>query len=117
VTSSAALLVTAVVGLSISTVLVSREQRQTAAQWQRAEDNRAIAQTNEQLAKQNEVRARTEQQRAEREESVAWRRQYAAQTNLAHQALKSGHVSRSLALIESLRPKLDEEDLRRFEWY
>ncbi|MBI3463360.1 MAG: tetratricopeptide repeat protein [Planctomycetes bacterium] len=113
----AALLVTAVLGLAVSNMLVSREQQQTAKQWKRAEDNRTIAEANEARAKQNEQRAREEQQRAEREEQIARRRQYAAQVNLAHQSLEQGQIARAMALVEGLRPKFDEEDLRGFEWY
>src|SRR5262249_13758733 len=40
-----------------------------------------------------------------------------AQTNLAQQAWEAGQPSRVLELLESLRPKFDQEDLRGFEWY
>ncbi|HUQ71110.1 MAG TPA: hypothetical protein VM165_16405 [Planctomycetaceae bacterium] len=37
--------------------------------------------------------------------------------NLAGQAAAQDHMGRVLELLESQRPRLDEEDLRNFEWY
>jgi WD40 repeat protein/serine/threonine protein kinase len=54
---------------------------------------------------------------AQEHELLARRRFRAAQTNLAQQALEAGQPARALDLLESLRPRLDEEDLRGFEWY
>ena len=38
-------------------------------------------------------------------------------SNLAQQAWEAGQPARTLELLESLRPKLDQEDLRGFDWY
>src|SRR5262249_5158316 len=48
---------------------------------------------------------------------LARRRFYAAQISLAHQAWEAGNPARVLELLEGLRPKFDEPDLRTFEWY
>src|SRR5262245_43390887 len=37
--------------------------------------------------------------------------------NLAMQAWEAAQATRVLVLLESQRPKIDEEDLRSFEWY
>jgi eukaryotic-like serine/threonine-protein kinase len=54
---------------------------------------------------------------ARRQESLARRRFYAAQINLAHQAYQTGNLAQALAILETQRPRFDEEDLRTFEWY
>jgi WD40 repeat protein len=54
---------------------------------------------------------------AKAQELLARRRFYAAQMNLAMQAWEAGTPGRVLELLESQRPKLDEIDLRQFEWY
>ena len=60
---------------------------------------------------------RKTRRRAKEQELLARRRFYAAQTNLAQQAWEAGQPARTLDLLESLRPKLDQEDLRGFDWY
>src|SRR5262249_46279527 len=42
---------------------------------------------------------------------------YAAQLNLANQAVQAGQLGRALELLETQRPKSAAEDLRTFEWY
>lgn len=54
---------------------------------------------------------------AEANELLARRRFYAAQMNLGMQAFEAGDTPRVLQLLETQRPKYDEEDLRAFEWY
>src|SRR5262249_8179888 len=54
---------------------------------------------------------------AKAQELLARRRFYAAQMNLAQQAWEAGQPARTLELLESQRPKLDEDDLRGFDWY
>jgi WD40 repeat protein/serine/threonine protein kinase len=49
--------------------------------------------------------------------AVANLRYYAAQMNLAMQAWDAGDLARTLELLETQRPKFDQEDLRSFEWY
>jgi WD40 repeat protein/serine/threonine protein kinase/tetratricopeptide (TPR) repeat protein len=75
-------------------------------------------------AKANEIEAHTQTIRAEKnataakeQELLARRRFYAAQINLAQQALETGQPARTLELLESLRPRIDQDDLRGFEWY
>src|SRR5262249_8858840 len=75
-------------------------------------------------AKKSAATAETERQRAAdkeaeaiAQEKLARRRFYAAQMNLALQALQAGNTARVLELLENHRPRFDEEDLRGFEWY
>lgn len=88
------------------------EANAIAAETQRQE---AVKQAG--IAKAQEKIAGAEKVRAEKGEQSARRRYYAAQMNLAGQAAAQGHMGRVLELLESQRPRFDEEDLRSFEWY
>lgn len=88
------------------------EANAIAAETQRQE---AVKQAG--IAKAQEKIASEEKVRAEKGEQSARRRYYAAQMNLAGQAAAQGHLGRVLELLESQRPRFDEEDLRSFEWY
>jgi WD40 repeat protein len=55
---------------------------------------------------------RTEKERAKTEQLL-----YAADMNVAQQALEAGNLVRATALLENHRPKPGREDLRGFEWY
>src|SRR5262245_15414551 len=68
-------------------------------------------------AKTNELEAHKQGALANEQALLARRRFYAAQDNLAQQALEAGQPARALELLESLRPRLDQEDLRGFDWY
>src|SRR5262249_28963893 len=72
-------------------------------------DNYQEARKQEALAKDNEKTAKAQQ-------LLARRRFYASQMNLAMQAWEAGQSARVLQLLEGQRPKLNEEDLRTFEW-
>ena len=80
------------------------------AQRQEAVKQAGIAKAQRQIASEEKVRA-------ENGEQAARRRFYAAQMNLAGQAAAQGHLGRVLELLESQRPRFDEEELRSFEWY
>jgi WD40 repeat protein/serine/threonine protein kinase/tetratricopeptide (TPR) repeat protein len=98
---------------------------------EQAEKQAGIAQTNENIAKRNETTARANETRAndnaaeankqktiaQDNERLARQRYYAAQMNLAAQAWDNGQPARLLELLEDVRPKFDEEDIRTFEWY
>lgn len=68
-------------------------------------------------AKTNEREAHKQKTLAKEQELLARRRFYAAQTNLAMQAWEGGDLARTLELLETQRPKFDQDDLRSFEWY
>jgi WD40 repeat protein len=53
----------------------------------------------------------------ERERANTARLLYAADMNVAQQALEAGNLVRATALLESHRPKPGRDDLRGFEWY
>ena len=61
--------------------------------------------------------ARASESAARSQEGLARRRFYAAQMNLAMQAWEAGQPAHMLQLLESQRPRFDEEDLRGFDWY
>ena len=83
----------------------------------RADDNAKRADDRTADAKRNAQAALEAQARAEAEEKIARRRFYAAQMNLAQEARERGQMARVLELLETQRPRIDEEDLRSFEWY
>jgi WD40 repeat protein/serine/threonine protein kinase len=68
-------------------------------------------------AKANELEAHKQETLAKEKELLARRRFYASQTNLASQASEARQTARVLELLEGLRPRPGEEDLRTFEWY
>ncbi len=89
-----------------------------------ADQRKKEAEANATLADQHRIEAekqgqiaKVERDNARDAELTGRRRLYASQINLAHQAWERGHVTRLLDLLESQRPKLDQEDLRTFEWY
>jgi hypothetical protein len=71
VAAAAVFLATAVVGLTASTVLVAREQQQTAAARDRAEEHAAREAKERDRAEQEKARAEGEKERAEREKERA----------------------------------------------
>jgi WD40 repeat protein len=64
-----------------------------------------------------EKNAQTEAANAKAQGLLARRRFCAAQLYLAQQSLEAGNIARTLDLLETQRPKFDEEDLRTVEWY
>ncbi|MGE5191727.1 MAG: tetratricopeptide repeat protein [Deltaproteobacteria bacterium] len=76
-----------------------------------------IAKENAATAEEQQNKAAENAQQARAQERIARRRFYAAQMNLAEQALEAGNTARVLELLETQRPVVDEEDLRGFEWY
>ena len=77
----------------------------------------ATAKANALEAHKQETLAKENAKTAKEQELLARRRFYAAQGNLAQQAWEAGQPARALELLESQRPKLDQEDLRGFDWY
>ncbi len=124
-------LVVGVVALAVSNALISEERdaKERAlrdklmalgtaqANYKEAEKQKKLAENNASEALEKEKTAQAEKARAKEQELLARRRFYAAQINLAHGAWQMGHPARVLELLESLRPKADEPDLRTFEWY
>jgi eukaryotic-like serine/threonine-protein kinase len=117
-------LIAAVVVLSVSNVLITRERN--------AKDNALVekvqalgekqaaltqAQANFNEARRQEQLAREQEQIAIRQTKLANLRLHASQMNLATQAWRAGDVARVLELLEGQRPGPDDEDLRSFEWY
>jgi eukaryotic-like serine/threonine-protein kinase len=125
---AASVVILALVGGIIGTTggLIRARMAEADAASEAAEKTKALtaAETNEQQAKgaQQEAQANLEDAKkqqaiAKAQELLARRRFYAAQMHLAMQAWEAGNRVRVLALLESQRPKVDEDDLRTFEWY
>jgi WD40 repeat protein/serine/threonine protein kinase/tetratricopeptide (TPR) repeat protein len=119
-----AALLLAVVGLAISNVLVRTERNEkitALGQKEKAlgEKQAALGAKDAALkvAKRNYAEAKRQEGLAQKQEKLAKRRFYAAQMNLAMQAWEDGQPARTLHLLESLRPRFDEDDLRGFDWY
>ncbi len=96
-----------------------------ASTWQAIRANRAEqaatleskrAEQQAQLAAQEATRATAEATRATAVATAARRYAYAAEINLAHQALAENNLSRARELLDRQQPKAGEEDLRGFEW-
>ena len=114
----------ALIGLTVSNVLITREKNLKVAALQAAKNSEQAANTQKEIAQRNAATAREQEQkatanekRAKASELLARRRYYAAQMNLALQAWRAGEVQRVLELLEDQRPKTGEEDLRCFEWF
>jgi WD40 repeat protein/serine/threonine protein kinase/tetratricopeptide (TPR) repeat protein len=129
--ASAVLAVVAVVALAISNSLIRaesdekelalEEKRQALETAQKneqtAKEAERTAQKSEKASKEAERTAQKSEKAAKEAERLARRRAYVLAMNLAGQAWETGHSARVLELLESQRPKFDEEDLRGFEWY
>ena len=108
-TAIVAALVLGVIGTTIG-LLHAEKQRQAAELKQtETEAERRRAQSEEQ-------RANAQAQRASESEQKSRRSLYAADMNLAQQALKLNNVGKARRLLERHRPRPGEEDLRGWEW-
>src|SRR5690606_30303060 len=112
-------LVLTTVGLALSNAHVRAERNEKIAalgQKERAlrEKQVALGEKGAALteAKANFAEAKRQEGIAQAQAKLAQRRFYAAQMNLAIKAWEDGHPSRVLQLLESQRPRFDEEDLR-----
>ena len=77
----------------------------------------ADARREEQRANRNATHAEGQERLARAQERLARLRFYASQVNLAGQALGADDLARASTLLEGLRPRPGEEDMRTFEWY
>jgi hypothetical protein len=96
------------------------------ATWQAIRATRAQSLADRRLVRETEARnkavaaekgAQQNERRAQEQALLARRRFYAAQINLANQAWQACTPARTLEVLEGLRPRIDEIDLRTFEWY
>jgi len=113
-----------VAGLIISNVRISHEKEEKDKALTEAKINYEESKKQEKIAQENAANAETQrgiavnnEKSAKAHELLARRRFNAAQMNLAMQAWHAGEVPRVLELLESQRPRADQEDLRGFEWY
>ena len=102
-TTIAAALLIGVVVSTTEAIRVTRATREQSFLRQQAEQAGDMAKRQEQLARASADEAR--------------RRFYAAQINLANQAWEAGQLPRTLDLLETLRPRSGQMDLRGFEWF
>src|SRR4051812_14196472 len=110
-------LLLAVVTLAISNARITSEKNQKSLALRERE---AALEEKEGALKDKGVAlelAQASERDARSQEALARRRFYASQMNLAMQALEGGQPARMLQLLESQRPRFDQDDLRGFDWY
>ena len=108
-TAVALALVFGVVGSTWQAVRATKAEQAATFESKRAEQQA-------QLAAQEATRATSEATRATAVATAARRYAYAAEINVAHQALAENNLIRAHELLERQQPKAGEEDLRGFEW-
>ena len=101
-----------VAGIVVSTWEAIRAEKARAGEA----TQRQMAQVNLQRAQENERKAQRAQADEARQREMAQAQAYAADVNLAHQALEDENLGRALELLERHRPKLGEKDIRGWEW-
>jgi WD40 repeat protein/tetratricopeptide (TPR) repeat protein/tRNA A-37 threonylcarbamoyl transferase component Bud32 len=119
-TAAGAISTVLVVGAVISTweaFRAKRAERDKGRLLLQAQQASETAKRQEGLARKSAEEAHRQQVLASEQELLARRRFYAAQMNLANQAVEAGQLGRGLELLETQRPKAASEDLRTFEWY
>jgi WD40 repeat protein len=81
-----------------------------------SEESSRLARANEQTANEQSKIAEAATLRAEQQETEMRRRAYAADMNLAHQAVRMGNLGKGLDLLNRYRPAAGQEELRGWEW-
>jgi serine/threonine protein kinase/tetratricopeptide (TPR) repeat protein len=117
-------LVLAVILQAIGNARLRDQKDKTDDALKTANDNYTEAKIQERFAKEN-AKLASEKEKLANEKSklanvqklLAGRRFHNAQIYLANLAAEIGDTPRALDLLETLRPKPDEDDLRTFEWY
>ena len=110
-TSAALLTLLAIlVGLAVSNRMIAHERDAKDAAWQG--EQRAVGQ-----ARNSAAEAAAHLVQARQSERSMRQALYAARIAFAQQAADSADVPRLRELLNSLRPDVDQEDLRGFEWY
>jgi WD40 repeat protein/tRNA A-37 threonylcarbamoyl transferase component Bud32 len=112
ITAGVVVAVALVAGISVSTWLAIRATQATKGEF----EQRVAAQTAQTKAETEQQRANTQAQKASESEQKSRRYLYAAEMNLAQQALKVNNLGRARQLLDRQRPKPGEEDLRGWEW-
>ena len=83
-------------------------------------DSAVLARAGEAAARSNETEQRIAAEAAtrcaEQQEEEMRRRAYAADMNLAHQAVRENNLGRARELLDRYRPEAGKEDLRGWEW-
>jgi WD40 repeat protein len=108
-TASALALVFGVVASTWQAVRATKAEQAATFEGKRAEQQA-------QLAAQEATRATAEATRAAAVATAARRYAYAAEINVALQALAENNLGRARELLDRQQPKAGEEDLRGFEW-
>jgi WD40 repeat protein/tetratricopeptide (TPR) repeat protein/serine/threonine protein kinase len=114
----------AVVVLAFKNLEIQEQKGETERALQKAGDSEMDAKTQEGIARAKENLARAKEKLAKEkgtladaQKLLAGRRFHNAQIFLANLAVETGDIPRAHDLLETLRPKPDEDDLRTFEWY
>jgi serine/threonine protein kinase len=118
-TTAAAIALLLLMGVTVSSwqaVRATRAEVEQTRQRQIAEANERQA-LNAQLSEAKQRQAAEEQrQKAVSQELVARQRAYAADMNLAHQALAMNNFGRAKMLLNRYKPQPGQQDLRGWEW-
>jgi eukaryotic-like serine/threonine-protein kinase len=103
--------------LAVSNLMITRERDQKESALLQSRNSEKEANDQRSIADQHRGIAVANEKIAKEQELLARRRFYASQINLANQAFQAGSPARTLELLEGLRPRFDEVELRTFEWY
>ncbi|HMP05872.1 MAG TPA: hypothetical protein PJ982_05940, partial [Lacipirellulaceae bacterium] len=109
---SGAVLASLIVALAVAVTSNARIRRESAATAAALRDRTAALGEKESALAERETALTAARENALKER----RRYYTAQINLASQAWKDGQPARTSQLLETLRPRRGEIDLRGFEW-
>ena len=111
--AAAAVILVLAIGVLVSTVQALRATRAEREQSRLREE----AQRSATRAEQNATEAQEQRKQAEALTEENRLNLYAARIKLTAQAIAEGDVPLAQELLEGLRPKNDEKDLRSFDWY
>jgi WD40 repeat protein/serine/threonine protein kinase len=118
--ATAAVVAALTLGTVVSTlqaVRARRAEKQQSHLREVAEQSQRVEAQQRREAEAARIEEARQRRLASEHELLARRRFYAAQMNLADQAVEAGQLGRALELLETQRPKSAAEDLRGFEWY
>jgi hypothetical protein len=118
-TAATAVAVALLIGIAISTwqtFAARRAQRETEAARTGEQRQRLEAQKKQAEAEAERHRADAQARKATESQQQSRSLLYAADMNLAQQALKQNNLGRARRLLDRHRPQAGEEDLRGWEW-
>ena len=118
-TAATAVVIALMAGIGVSTwqtFAARKAQRDAEAARNGEQQQRLEAQSAQKVAETERQRADAQARKASESQQQARRLLYAADMNLAQQALKLNNLGKARRLLERHRPQSGEEDLRGWEW-